>query len=119
MTDYTPTTEEVRNGWVEVQNAWWPGCPDNWDDLKAAEFDRWLSKHDAQIVADVMDAERREQKQWFNLLAAILYAHDGAVKISNLDMMQLDNYAIEVSEDRIEYSHTIKLIPRRREENND
>ena len=48
MTDYTPTTEEVRDGWVEVQNAWWPGCPDNWDDLKAAEFDRWLAEVKAQ-----------------------------------------------------------------------
>lgn len=45
---YTPTTEEVRDGWVEVQNAWWPGCPDNWDDLKAAEFDRWLAEVKAQ-----------------------------------------------------------------------
>lgn len=110
--NYTPTTEEVRAQY----NADEFGYPAGLND-PCPEFDDWLSRHDAQIVADVMETERKEQKQWFKLLAAILYAHDGAVKISNLDMMQLDNYGIEVSEDRIEYSHTIKLIPRRREEN--
>ena len=57
MTDYTPTTEEVRDGWVEVQNAWWPGCPDNWDDLKAAEFDRWLAEVKAQAVEKAANRE--------------------------------------------------------------
>jgi hypothetical protein len=112
VSEYTPTTEEVRAQY----NADEFGYPARLND-PCPEFDDWLSRHDAQIVADVMETERKEQKQWFKLLAAILYAHDGAVKISNLDMMQLDNYGIEVSEDRIEYSHTIKIIPRRREEN--
>lgn len=101
MTDYTPTTEEVRS-LLEDENL-------------AAEFDRWLAEHDAQIVEEVMDTERAEQKQWFTLLASILYSHDGAVKVSDMDLMELDKYSIEISEDRINYTRTIKLVPYQKE----
>jgi len=104
---YTPTTEEVAEIYFQSGYMTTP-----------EQFDRWLTEHDAQIVADVMDTERREQKQWFNLLAAILYAHDGAVKVSDMDLMELDKYSIEISEDRINYTRTIKLVPYQKEKNN-
>ena len=42
MTDYTPTTEEVRDRYMI----------DVYTFGRAAEFDRWLAKHDAKIRAD-------------------------------------------------------------------
>lgn len=46
MTDYTPTTQEVRNAW------WRDQCPANdldFDDVYNAAFDRWLAAHDAEV----------------------------------------------------------------------
>jgi len=108
MTDYTPTEKEVRNGYVGAGSEPNPYVSED----ERAEFDRWLAEHDAQIVEEVMDTERAEQKQWFTLLASILYSHDGAVKVSD---MELDKYSIEISEDRINYTRTIKLVPYQKE----
>lgn len=41
MSDYTPTTEEIRERWMNFD-----GGPDATD---AAEFDRWLHAHDAEV----------------------------------------------------------------------
>ncbi|WP_047219947.1 hypothetical protein [Delftia lacustris] len=51
MTDYTPTTAEVRNAW------WRDKCPENdldFDDVYNAAFDRWLAAHDAEVRAGVV-----------------------------------------------------------------
>jgi rubrerythrin len=37
MTDYTPTTDEVRQAYI-------------WDEEDAAEFDRWLAAHDKEVL---------------------------------------------------------------------
>jgi hypothetical protein len=37
MTDYTPTTDEVRQAYI-------------WDEDDAAEFDRWLAVHDKEVL---------------------------------------------------------------------
>lgn len=42
MSDYTPTTEEIRERWMNFD-----GGPDVSD---AAEFDRWLAAHDAEVL---------------------------------------------------------------------
>lgn len=51
MTDYTPTTENVRNsyaGWADVQ-----GREDDLYKTRALEreFDRWLAAHDREVAA--------------------------------------------------------------------
>ena len=51
MTDYTPTTDEIRNGWIET--GWAPDgtlC----DKRDGAEFDRWLAAHDAEVAAKAL-----------------------------------------------------------------
>lgn len=51
MTDYTPTTDEIRNGWIET--GWAPDgtlC----DKRDGAEFDRWLAAHDAEVAAQAL-----------------------------------------------------------------
>lgn len=42
-TEYTPTTDEIRERWMEFD-----GGPDPDD---AAEFDRWLAEHDREARA--------------------------------------------------------------------
>lgn len=118
MSDYTPTTEQVCEGYSYDPEAEYRDPITNHAALNRQAFNRWLAEHDAQIVKEVMDTERAEQKQWFTLLASILYSHDGAVKVSDMDLMELDKYSIEISEDRINYTHTIKLVPYRKEDNN-
>ena len=50
MSDYTPTTDELRDVWADRydgENSWADSAE------KAgyeAEFDRWLAQHDAEIV---------------------------------------------------------------------
>jgi hypothetical protein len=43
MTDYTPTTDEVREAYI-------------WDEEDyAAEFDRWLAAHDKEVIEAFID----------------------------------------------------------------
>lgn len=53
MTEYTPTTEEVRE-YVEVggQPRPWEAPDDEADGRRAAAFDRWLAAHDAEVAAN-------------------------------------------------------------------
>lgn len=52
MSDYTPTTEEVREDYAlgrnEVVGA-------GWYDQHRAEFDRWLAAHDAEVASKAWD----------------------------------------------------------------
>lgn len=45
MTEYTPTTEEVRAAWVRRP----AGRADPW---AKRQFDRWLAAHDAEVALD-------------------------------------------------------------------
>ncbi|WP_295035567.1 hypothetical protein [uncultured Microbacterium sp.] len=47
MTDYTPTTEQVRSHYVFNQS-------DQWDPERGEAFDRWLAAHDAEVRASVL-----------------------------------------------------------------
>ena len=68
MSDYTPTTEEIRE-YVETG-----GEPRPWVELDEAEearekargeaFDRWLAVHDAEVRAGVV-AEEPGGQRWF------------------------------------------------------
>ena len=54
MTDYTPTTERVRQRWLEAYEYErdMPGrIRERYPDEVLAMFDRWLAAHDAEIVA--------------------------------------------------------------------
>lgn len=53
MSDYTPTTDDVRMGWADLRaETVQEGL------LAEAEFDRWLAQHDAEIQAQALrDAE--------------------------------------------------------------
>ena len=52
MSDYTPTTKEVREDYAlgrnEVVGA-------GWYDQHRAEFDRWLAAHDAEVTAKALE----------------------------------------------------------------
>jgi len=48
MSDYTPTTEEIRNlvtDWVDVGGV-----------VDGPEFDRWLAAHDREVAAKAVEA---------------------------------------------------------------
>lgn len=52
MSDYTPTTEDIRNAYMSGD---WNDNPTDDDAMKrhfAAKFDRWLTAHDAEVRAD-------------------------------------------------------------------
>ena len=46
MSDYTPTTEEVRDGWVRIINE--DGSPSMLR-ISPEDFDRWLAEVKAQV----------------------------------------------------------------------
>ena len=48
MTDYTPTTEDVRGAVVEYLAGWVT------QEAAEADFDRWLAQHEAKVKADVL-----------------------------------------------------------------
>lgn len=55
MNDFTPSTESVRNIYVEA------GEDEGFNEDEAnAEFTRWLSVHDAQVAAETLRAAGRE-----------------------------------------------------------
>jgi len=54
--EWTPTTEDVRGAW----HAWSDGQGDSHADKPTwsyEEFDRWIAAHDAEIRAEVKEAE--------------------------------------------------------------
>lgn len=52
MSEYTPTTEEVRDKWASCVEEFGTsrGMHLDYDDALAA-FDRWLAAHDAEVAA--------------------------------------------------------------------
>lgn len=60
MSEYTPTTEQVRKAyksgaWLRAdvqESAWKPGV---YASRYYAEFDRWLAAHDRQVRAEAWD----------------------------------------------------------------
>lgn len=58
MTDYTPTTERIREFYVgqRFQSELYAGRPAPGIVERYAEFDRWLSAHDAEVRAEEWDA---------------------------------------------------------------
>lgn len=55
MSDYTPTTTEVREDFAYP----WEGFEQNREGRLAA-FDAWLAKHDAEVADKVLDGARKE-----------------------------------------------------------
>lgn len=49
MSDYTPTTDNVRFGFVTAPMAHEPR------EYAEAEFDRWLAKHDREVAARALE----------------------------------------------------------------
>lgn len=49
MSEYTPTTKDVREVWIYAQDI----THDEGEDFHGAEFDRWLATHDAEVRAEV------------------------------------------------------------------
>ena len=49
MSDYTPTTDEIRNGYTPDMMIASERPYEEWKQIAFDEFDRWLSAHDAAI----------------------------------------------------------------------
>lgn len=67
MSDYTPTTEQVRDLWVDGLFEGIAGdeavTDADWDkDRRAAQFDRWLAAHDAEVRAEAAEAHERTKR---------------------------------------------------------
>ena len=67
MSDYTPTTEQVREAWSDRYSSEWGFAYREETEMYDAEFDRWLAQHDAEvaekekqrIVAAIFDEQQR------------------------------------------------------------
>ena len=56
MSDYTPTTEEVRRSWERPY----------WEPSRGKEFDRWLAEVKAQVWDDAWKEGSEYPKENFN-----------------------------------------------------
>lgn len=63
MSEYAPTTKDVREVWIEAQDI----THDEGDDFHGAEFDRWLAAHDAEVRAGVEAEELEWEKRYEHL----------------------------------------------------
>ncbi|GAB3166945.1 hypothetical protein GCM10027059_26700 [Myceligenerans halotolerans] len=63
MSDYTPTTDEVRGAWVTARCTRDEDIPG-----QVAEFDRWLAEHDREVAARALEATARawQRGEWAN-----------------------------------------------------
>ena len=52
MSEYTPTTAEVRGAW----SAWYEPGDDRW---MPERFDRWLAAHDREVAAKALEDAAR------------------------------------------------------------
>lgn len=52
MTNYTPTTEEIRRHWGIA-------VPHDRRDARLADFDRWLAGHEAEVKAEALEDAAR------------------------------------------------------------
>lgn len=57
MTDYTPTTKQIRSAWWMKR---WDSKGQSRSEGSDAEFDRWLAAHDAGVRAGVV----AEEPEW-------------------------------------------------------
>ena len=71
MSEYTPTTEEVRNGWVSCAFEGGAGMSDaayedaQWDDERAeAQFDRWLAAEKSKWQAEALREAASGIQDW-------------------------------------------------------
>ena len=63
MSEYTPTTEEVRRGYS------WNQLTNSYGINNGKEFDRWLAEHDRQKQAEGWERARQELRSiphWYN-----------------------------------------------------
>ena len=54
MSEYIPTTKDVREVWIYAQDI----THDEGEDFHGAEFDRWLAAHDDEVRAGVLRVDR-------------------------------------------------------------
>lgn len=76
MTDYTPTTDRVREVYTFAGSSAGPGA-------SAAQFDRWLAAHDAEVRAEataVTDDMVKAAVRAVNGQGAVLYS--GIVRVA-------------------------------------
>lgn len=53
MTEYTPTTKEVRINYIGTTAELAADVP--WREHRPAEFDRWIEEHDRQVAEESYD----------------------------------------------------------------
>jgi hypothetical protein len=54
MSDYTPTDELIRNGYLYVDRE--PGEDPSVVEGRKAEYDRWITQHDAEVRKAALNA---------------------------------------------------------------
>lgn len=65
MTDYTPTTEEVRINYIGTTAELAADVP--WQEHRPAEFDRWLEEHDRQVAEKAHDEGFTACANWWEI----------------------------------------------------
>lgn len=76
MSDYTPTTEDVQGTYADEKMSQTYSWVGTWEEY-AAEFDRWLAQHDAEVtqaeqkrIIEVLD--KRLTTVLFDILVALI-----------------------------------------------
>jgi len=63
MSHYTPTTNEVRTAFAVDEFGYW------FEDGQGAEFDRWMTAHDAEVTAKAVAIEREATSAFLERVA--------------------------------------------------
>lgn len=99
MSDWTPTTEQVRDGYRYDPEEEWRNPGSNAHITNGYAFDRWLRQHDSEVLAPLEELNRNLSEQ-FDRDSRKITELDGAVKRVRA---LADMWASEVSSDEQDY----------------
>lgn len=108
MSEYTPTTKDVREVWIYAHII----THDEGEDFHGAEFDRWLAAHDAEVRAGVVAEEpegfyvipNRDAPDQDSLWDGTIHPTREAAQAS------LNDAVIEWGQDAANY-HVVAMVP--------
>jgi hypothetical protein len=94
MTEFTPTTEQVRTGYASDPESEYrdPINYPHWEKQLAAAFDRWLARRDAEVAAKALEDAagrlREMDEPWgvklYGAFSAWLKGRSAALRASSL-----------------------------------
>lgn len=82
MSDYTPSTDEVRDRFAYDE---WDSQPEEEEPRRRLAFDRWLARHDAGVEAE-LEARIEDRDYWYRIATEAKDQRDAALSaIANVE----------------------------------